>query len=111
MVASLEETYGYGTQNGEKEIVKPEHEELTFSILESLFKWFQRQVNQMEEISKDQTFSEAEFPTPDKTVSLSIAQIVKQVHRLEELKNRLKEGSKYNFRELVSKPNRNFSCN
>ncbi|XP_060253245.1 coiled-coil domain-containing protein 7 isoform X9 [Ovis aries] len=132
VVASLEETYGYGTQNGEKEIVKPEHEELTFSvgddltsfliccsqfatqleaaakeehnILESLFKWFQRQVNQMEEISKDQTFSEAEFPTPDKTVSLSIAQIVKQVHRLEELKNRLKEGSKYNFRELVSKP-------
>ncbi|KAJ1076587.1 hypothetical protein K5549_008286 [Capra hircus] len=131
VVASLEETYGYGTQNGEKEIVKPEHEELTFSvgddltsfliccsqfatqleaaakeehnILESLFKWFQRQVNQMEEISKDQTFSEAEFPTPDKTVSLSIAQIVKQVHKLEELKNRLKEGSKYNFRELLSK--------
>ncbi|XP_017912340.1 PREDICTED: coiled-coil domain-containing protein 7 [Capra hircus] len=132
VVASLEETYGYGTQNGEKEIVKPEHEELTFSvgddltsfliccsqfatqleaaakeehnILESLFKWFQRQVNQMEEISKDQTFSEAEFPTPDKTVSLSITQIVKQVHKLEELKNRLKEGSKYNFRELLSKP-------
>ncbi|XP_068843654.1 coiled-coil domain-containing protein 7 [Capricornis sumatraensis] len=132
VVASLEETYGYGTQNGEKEIVKPEHEELTFSvgddltsfliccsqfatqleaaakeehnILESLFKWFQRQVNQMEEVSKDQTFSEAEFPTPDKTVSLSIAQIVKQVHKLEELKNRLKEGSKYNFRELLSKP-------
>lgn len=50
VVASLEETYGYGTQNGEKEIVKPEHEELTFSILESLFKWFQRQVNQMEEV-------------------------------------------------------------
>ncbi|KAG5201383.1 hypothetical protein MJG53_011537 [Ovis ammon polii x Ovis aries] len=98
VVASLEETYGYGTQNGEKEIVKPEHEELTFSILESLFK-----VN-VRKISKDQTFSEAEFPTPDKTVSLSIAQIVKQVHRLEELKNRLKEGSKYNFRELVSKP-------
>ena len=55
-------------------------------------------------ISKDQTFSEAEFPTPDKTVSLSIAQIVKQVHKLEELKNRLKEGSKGNFRELLSKP-------
>ncbi|XP_024856705.1 coiled-coil domain-containing protein 7 isoform X7 [Bos taurus] len=132
VVSSLEETYGYGTQNGEKAVVKPEHEELNFSvgddltsfliccsqfatqleaaakeehnILESLFKWFQRQVNQMEEISKDQTFSEAEFPTPDKTVSLSIAQIVKQVHKLEELKNRLKEGSKGNFRELLSKP-------
>lgn len=77
VVSSLEETYGYGTQNGEKAVVKPEHEELNFSvgddltsfliccsqfatqleaaakeehnILESLFKWFQRQVNQMEE--------------------------------------------------------------
>uniref|UniRef100_A0A8C6DQY4 Coiled-coil domain containing 7 n=1 Tax=Moschus moschiferus TaxID=68415 RepID=A0A8C6DQY4_MOSMO len=77
VVSNLEETYGYGTQNGEKAVVKPELEELTFSvgddltsfliccsqfatqleaaakeehnILESLFKWFQRQVNQMEE--------------------------------------------------------------
>ncbi|KAM9091843.1 uncharacterized protein CCDC7 isoform 14-T16 [Megaptera novaeangliae] len=73
------------------------------NILESLFKWFQRQVNQMEEISKDQTFS-AEFPAPDKTVSLSIAQIVKQVHKLEELKNRLKEGSKFSFKDMSSKP-------
>ncbi|MXQ88315.1 hypothetical protein E5288_WYG021396 [Bos mutus] len=137
VVSSLEETYGYGTQNGEKAVVKPEHEELNFSVGDDLTsfliccsqfatqleaaakeehnlsiflfvfffkKWFQRQVNQMEEISKDQTFSEAEFPTPDKTVSLSIAQIVKQVHKLEELKNRLKEGSKGNFRELLSKP-------
>ncbi|XP_070328134.1 coiled-coil domain-containing protein 7 isoform X5 [Odocoileus virginianus] len=132
VVSSLEEAYAYGTQNGEKAVVKPELEGLAFSvgddltsfliccsqfatqleeaakeehnILESLFKWFQRQVNQMEEISKDQTFSEAEFPSPDKTVSLSIAQIVKQVHKLEELKNRLKEGSKYTFRERLSKP-------
>lgn len=37
MVASLEETYGYGTQNGEKEIVKPEHEELTFSVVYTNF--------------------------------------------------------------------------
>nr|CAI9713481.1 unnamed protein product [Rangifer tarandus platyrhynchus] len=132
VVSTLEEAFAYGTQNGEKAVVKPELEGLAFSvgddltsfliccsqfatqleeaakeehnILESLFKWFQRQVNQMEEISKDQTFSEAEFPSPDKTVSLSIAQIVKQVHKLEELKNRLKEGSKYSFRELLSKP-------
>lgn len=32
MVSSLEETYGYGTQNGEKAVVKPEHEELNFSV-------------------------------------------------------------------------------
>ncbi|XP_057587773.1 coiled-coil domain-containing protein 7 [Hippopotamus amphibius kiboko] len=132
VVSTLEETYGFRIQNGEKPVVKPEQEGLTFSvaddlnsflvccsqfaaqleaaakeernILESLFKWFQQQVNQMEEISKDQTFSEAEFPAPDKTVSLSIAQIVKQVHRLEELKNRLKEGSKFSFKDMLSKP-------
>ena len=56
------------------------------------------------QISKDQTFSETEFPASDKTVSLSIAQIVKQVRKLEELKNRLKEGHKYTFKDLLSKP-------
>ncbi|XP_068417130.1 coiled-coil domain-containing protein 7 isoform X16 [Eschrichtius robustus] len=131
VVSTLEETYGFSIPNGEEPVVKPVHEGLTFpvgddlnsflvccsqfaaqleaaakeerNILESLFKWFQRQVNQMEEISKDQTFS-AEFPAPDKTVSLSIAQIVKQVHKLEELKNRLKEGSKFSFKDMSSKP-------
>ncbi|KAM9091828.1 uncharacterized protein CCDC7 isoform 1-T3 [Megaptera novaeangliae] len=131
IVSTLEETYGFSIPNGEEPVVKPVHEGLTFpvgddlnsflvccsqfaaqleaaakeerNILESLFKWFQRQVNQMEEISKDQTFS-AEFPAPDKTVSLSIAQIVKQVHKLEELKNRLKEGSKFSFKDMSSKP-------
>ncbi|XP_054943772.1 coiled-coil domain-containing protein 7 [Physeter macrocephalus] len=131
VVSTLEETYGFSIPSGEEPVVKPEHEGLTFpvgddlnsflvccsqfaaqlegaakeehNILESLFKWFQQQVNQMEEISKGQTFS-AEFPAPDKTVSLSIAQIVKQVHKLEELKNRLKEGSKFSFKDMSSKP-------
>jgi len=77
VVSTLEETYGFGIQSGEKSVVKPEPEELTLlvgddlnsflrccsqfaaqleeaakeerNILESLFKWFQRQVNQMEE--------------------------------------------------------------
>ncbi|XP_032477311.1 coiled-coil domain-containing protein 7 isoform X9 [Phocoena sinus] len=131
VVSTLEETYGFNIPSGEEPVVKPEHEGLTFpvendlnsflvccsqlaaqleaaakeerNILESLFKWFQRQVNQMEEISKDQTFP-AEFPAPDKTVSVSIAQIVKQVHKLEELKNRLKERSKFTFKDMSSKP-------
>ncbi|XP_029092158.1 coiled-coil domain-containing protein 7 isoform X4 [Monodon monoceros] len=131
VVSTLEETYEFSIPSGEEPVVKPEHEGLTFpvendlnsflvccsqlaaqleaaakeehNILESLFKWFQRQVNQMEEISKDQTFS-AEFPAPDKTVSVSIAQIVKQVHKLEELKNRLKERSKFTFKDMSSKP-------
>uniref|UniRef100_A0A9L0J3W4 Coiled-coil domain containing 7 n=1 Tax=Equus asinus TaxID=9793 RepID=A0A9L0J3W4_EQUAS len=77
VVSTLEEAYGYSIQNGETPIVKPEQEGSTLSvgddlssfliccsqfaaqleeavkeernILESLFKWFQRQVNQMEE--------------------------------------------------------------
>uniref|UniRef100_A0A2K5HH53 Coiled-coil domain containing 7 n=1 Tax=Colobus angolensis palliatus TaxID=336983 RepID=A0A2K5HH53_COLAP len=77
VVSTLEETYGHCDQNGEEPFVKREHEELSLSvgddmnsfltycsqfatqleaalkeeqnILESLFKWFQWQVNQMEE--------------------------------------------------------------
>uniref|UniRef100_A0A671DZN8 Coiled-coil domain containing 7 n=1 Tax=Rhinolophus ferrumequinum TaxID=59479 RepID=A0A671DZN8_RHIFE len=77
VVSSLEETYGVSTENVEKPVVKPEHEKLSLSvgddlnsfllccsqfaaqleeavqeehhILESLFKWFQQQVNQVEE--------------------------------------------------------------
>ncbi|XP_047597418.1 coiled-coil domain-containing protein 7 [Lutra lutra] len=131
IVSTLEETYGFDIQNREKLVVKPENEELTFSvgddlnsflvccsqfaaqleaaakeernILESLFKWFQRQVNQMEEISKDQTFLEAECPIPDKTVTLSVAQVVKQVQKLEELKNLLKQRTKRSSRAPLSK--------
>nr|XP_055164636.1 coiled-coil domain-containing protein 7 [Nyctereutes procyonoides] len=131
IVSTLEETYGVSIQNGEKSFMKPEHEELTLSveddlnsfliccsqfvaqleeaakeernILESLYEWFQRQVNQIEEISKDQSFSEADFPVSDKTVTLSIAQIVKQVQKLEELKNRLKQESKYSLKAVLAK--------
>ncbi|XP_070111555.1 coiled-coil domain-containing protein 7 isoform X13 [Equus caballus] len=132
VVSTLEEAYGYSIQNGETPIVKPEQEGSTLSvgddlssfliccsqfaaqleeavkeernILESLFKWFQRQVNQMEEISKDQTISEAELPVSGTTVTLSIAQLVSQVQKLEELKNRLKQQSKYSLKTMLSKP-------
>nr|XP_031303234.1 coiled-coil domain-containing protein 7 [Camelus dromedarius] len=131
IVSTFEETYGFNVQNGKEQVVKPEDEGLTSSvgddlnsfltncsefatqleeaadekcnILESLFKWFQRQVNQMEEISKGQTFSRAEFPLPDKTVSLSIARLAKQLQILEELRNCLKGKCKYSFKE-TSKP-------
>ncbi|XP_072681703.1 uncharacterized protein [Canis lupus baileyi] len=73
------------------------------NILESLYQWFQRQVNHIEEISKDQSFSEADFPVSDKTVTLSIARIVKQVQKLEELKNRLKQESKYSLKAVLAK--------
>ncbi|XP_054378153.1 coiled-coil domain-containing protein 7 isoform X32 [Pongo abelii] len=131
VVSTLEETYGHCDQNGEEPFVKHEHEELSLSvgddmnsfltycsqfaaqleealkeeqnILESLFKWFQWQVNQMEEISKDQTLLQAEPPEPDKTVILSIAEIVRLVQRFEELKNRLKQRSKSSVKVMLSK--------
>uniref|UniRef100_A0A2K5BWC7 Coiled-coil domain containing 7 n=1 Tax=Aotus nancymaae TaxID=37293 RepID=A0A2K5BWC7_AOTNA len=78
VVSTLEETYGHCDENGEERFVKREHEELSAgddmnsfltycsqfaaqleetlkeeqNILESLFKWFQLQVNQMEESCK-----------------------------------------------------------
>uniref|UniRef100_A0A8C9I998 Coiled-coil domain-containing protein 7 n=1 Tax=Piliocolobus tephrosceles TaxID=591936 RepID=A0A8C9I998_9PRIM len=131
VVSTLEETYGHCDQNGEEPFVKREHEELSLSvgddmnsfltycsqfatqleavlkeeqnILESLFKWFQWQVNQMEEISKDQTLLQAEPPEPDKTVTLNIAQIVRLLQRFEELKNRLKQRSKSSWKVMLSK--------
>ncbi|XP_011517975.1 uncharacterized protein C10orf68 isoform X13 [Homo sapiens] len=131
VVSTLEETYGHCDQNGEEPFVKHEHEELSLSvgddmnsfltycsqfaaqleealkeeqnILESLFKWFQWQVNQMEEISKDQTLLQAEPPKPDKTVILNIAEIVRLVQRFEELKNRLKQRSKSSVKVMLSK--------
>uniref|UniRef100_A0A2I2YK76 Coiled-coil domain containing 7 n=1 Tax=Gorilla gorilla gorilla TaxID=9595 RepID=A0A2I2YK76_GORGO len=131
VVSTLEETYGHCDQNGEEPFVKHEHEKLSLSvgddmnsfltycsqfaaqleealkeeqnILESLFKWFQWQVNQMEEISKDQTLLQAEPPKPDKTAILNIAEIVRLVQRFEELKNRLKQRSKSSVKVMLSK--------
>nr|XP_024648055.1 coiled-coil domain-containing protein 7 isoform X3 [Macaca nemestrina] len=131
VVSTLEETYGHCDQNGEEPFVKRENEELSLSIgddmnsfltccsqfatqleaalkeeqniLESLFKWFQWQVNQMEEISKDQSLLQAEPPEPDKTVTLSIAQIVRLLQRFEELKHRLKQRSKSSWKVMLSK--------
>ncbi|XP_059545461.1 coiled-coil domain-containing protein 7-like [Myotis daubentonii] len=132
VVSTLEETYGMGSESVEKSLVKSEPEEVSLSvgddlnsflvccsqfaaqlegavkeeshILESLFKWFQRQVNQMEEISKDQSFSEVEFPIPDKAVTINIAQVVKHMQKLEALKNRLKGQSKQPSKVMLSKP-------
>ncbi|XP_054551002.1 coiled-coil domain-containing protein 7-like [Talpa occidentalis] len=131
MVAyNLEKTYGFSAENGEQPAVKAANEELTLSIgddlnsslvstsqfaaeldetvkeeqtlLESVFKWFQQQVNQMEEINKDQDISEAELPA-SKNALLSISQIIKQVQKLKELKNRLTHRSGTSLEAILSK--------
>ncbi|XP_021044617.1 coiled-coil domain-containing protein 7-like isoform X3 [Mus pahari] len=58
-------------------------------ILESLFKWFQQQVNQMEEISKDNL--QTDHPSDDKFVKKSIIQIARLMHKIEHIRSRLKE--------------------
>ncbi|XP_029390488.1 coiled-coil domain-containing protein 7-like isoform X2 [Mus pahari] len=67
-----------------EEAVKEEH-----NILESLFKWFQQQVNQMEEISKDNL--QTDHPSDDKFVKKSIIQIARLMHKIEHIRSRLKE--------------------
>ncbi|XP_053428840.1 coiled-coil domain-containing protein 7-like [Nycticebus coucang] len=132
IVSTLEEAYGTDIQSVPKTFVKSDQEDLCLSvgddlssfltscsqyaeqleaavkeedtILESLFKWFQWQVNQIEEISKDKTFSEAEFQEADKDVTLSIGQIVGRVQKLEELRMRLKKRTAQAFKAMLPKP-------
>nr|XP_021514786.1 coiled-coil domain-containing protein 7-like [Meriones unguiculatus] len=117
VVSALEDTYGIVSED-EEEAVKPEEEGLSLSvgddmstfllccaqfaaqldetvkeehnILESLFKWFQQQVNQMEEISKDQSILEADLPSDDKSLNVGITQIANLLHKFEDLKSRLR---------------------
>ncbi|XP_053779432.1 coiled-coil domain-containing protein 7 [Desmodus rotundus] len=131
VVSTLEETYGIGNENVEKPVMKAKHEKFSLSvgddlnsfmvcsqfaaqleeavkeehhILESLFKWFQRQVNQLEEVSKDQSLSEAQLLAPDKAATLSVTQAVKHVQNLEELKSHLKDGSESSAKVMLYKP-------
>ncbi|CAH7039532.1 Ccdc7a [Phodopus roborovskii] len=119
VVTALEDTYGTVDEDGERRAKEPREEGLTLSdgddmnsfllccsqfaaqleeavkeernILESLFKWFQQQVNQMEEISKDQSIFEKDLLSDGKSVNLNITQITNLVHKFEELKTRLRE--------------------
>uniref|UniRef100_A0A8C2M7L7 CCDC7 n=1 Tax=Cricetulus griseus TaxID=10029 RepID=A0A8C2M7L7_CRIGR len=98
----------------EDEVVKRIAKHLKM-ILESLFMWFQQQVNQMEEISRDQSNFEEDLPSDDKTVDLNISQIANLVHKFEELKNRLKEqrgslGTKHMDKDIVSETMKSFEA-
>ncbi|XP_076428485.1 coiled-coil domain-containing protein 7A isoform X3 [Peromyscus maniculatus bairdii] len=119
VVTALEDTYGAVDEDGERTPMKPKADGVSLSvgddmnsfllccsqfaaqleeavkeernILESLFKWFQQQVNQMEEIGKDQSILDADLPSDDKLVHSNIAQIANLVHKFEDLKSRLRE--------------------
>ncbi|KAM4812130.1 coiled-coil domain-containing protein 7 [Urocitellus parryii] len=160
VVSNLEESYGSSVEDGAKPVAKPGEKELSLSvgddmssflvncsqfavqleeavkeehdILESLFKWFQLQVNQMEEVllpihadevnaydydaltevlkpsecmlSRGYSLSEADILAPEKTVSLNISKVVMQMQKLEELKNQLTQMPKYSLKNMPCKP-------
>ncbi|XP_021009957.1 coiled-coil domain-containing protein 7, partial [Mus caroli] len=115
LVTNLEDTYGVCYDDGEKAAEKSEAEGLSvgddvssfllccsqfaaqleeavkeeYNILESLFKWFQQQVNQIEEISKDNL--QKDRPSDVKFVKKSITQIARLMHKIEHIRGRLKE--------------------
>ncbi|CAO2609317.1 Coiled-coil domain-containing protein 7 [Lemmus lemmus] len=117
VVTALEDTYGTVDEDGETTPAKPEDEGVSVgddlnaflqycsqfaaqmdeavkeerNVCIPIMKWFQQQVNQMEEISKDQTILEADLPSDGKLLNKSITQVAKLVQRFEDLKTRLKE--------------------
>ncbi|XP_031197748.1 coiled-coil domain-containing protein 7-like [Mastomys coucha] len=117
IVSNLEDTYGTDNDGGKKKAEKLQAEDLSVgndvksfllccseftsqleeavkeecNVLESLYKWFQRQVNEMEEISKGQNILEAEIPADGKSASLNIVQIAKLARKFEDIKIRLKD--------------------
>uniref|UniRef100_A0A8C6HZX5 Uncharacterized protein n=1 Tax=Mus spicilegus TaxID=10103 RepID=A0A8C6HZX5_MUSSI len=73
-------------------LVETGHRHICINFLLNFFsmKWFQQQVNQMEEISKDQSNLE-ELQSDGKTASLNIVQIAKLARKFEDIKSRLKK--------------------
>ncbi|NP_001355957.1 uncharacterized protein LOC75453 isoform 3 [Mus musculus] len=115
LVTNLEETYGVCYDDEEKEAEKSEAEGFSvgddvssfllccsqfaaqleeavkeeYNILESLFKWFQQQVNQIEEIGKDSL--QKDRPSDVKFVKKNITQIARLMHKIEHIRGRLRE--------------------
>ncbi|XP_043821582.1 coiled-coil domain-containing protein 7 [Dromiciops gliroides] len=81
-----------------EEAVKEEQQ-----ILESLFKWFQKEVYHVEELVKEQNVSDWELPLPDKAVSSSIGQVIERLQKLEQLRNCLGTVPKVTRRAVAAK--------
>uniref|UniRef100_A0A2K6FH13 Uncharacterized protein n=1 Tax=Propithecus coquereli TaxID=379532 RepID=A0A2K6FH13_PROCO len=92
VVSSLEETHGFNIENAQKQFVEPEQEELSLSVnnCSSIFVKYIRIFD----------YKKWVFPTN----CLHIAQIVRRVQKLEELRSCFKQGSKYSLKAVLSKP-------
>ncbi|XP_025029388.1 coiled-coil domain-containing protein 7 [Python bivittatus] len=60
-------------------------------ILESLLKWFEKEVHEMEEIGEEKILPDWEIPLADKSITNNINQLLNRIQRLEELKGRVQE--------------------
>ncbi|XP_013907227.1 PREDICTED: coiled-coil domain-containing protein 7, partial [Thamnophis sirtalis] len=60
-------------------------------ILESLLKWFEREVHEMEELGEEEIIPDWQVPLADKSITNNINQLLNRIQRLEELKGRVQE--------------------
>ncbi|XP_042327872.1 coiled-coil domain-containing protein 7 [Sceloporus undulatus] len=120
IVSTMEGVYAKGgatkeegeeEEEEEPETFKEDHEEMTSfliccsqlnnqletalreekQILESLLKWFEKEVHEMEEISVEQLIPDWEIPVADKNITDNITKLLTRIERLEELKGRVQE--------------------
>ncbi|XP_060539904.1 uncharacterized protein CCDC7 isoform X4 [Pantherophis guttatus] len=60
-------------------------------ILESLLKWFEKEVHEMEELGEEEIIPDWQVPLADKSITNNINQLLNRIQRLEELKGRVQE--------------------
>ncbi|XP_048366280.1 putative leucine-rich repeat-containing protein DDB_G0290503 isoform X5 [Sphaerodactylus townsendi] len=69
------------------------HEEKV--ILESLLKWFEKEVQMMEELGEEKIIPDWQIPVADKNITDNINKLMNRIQRLEDLKGRVQELPKY----------------
>ncbi|XP_061442638.1 protein lava lamp [Rhineura floridana] len=102
---------GRGEEEGEPIPPKEEHEDMTSfliccsqlsnqldcalheekQILESLLKWFEKEVHEMEELGEEEIIPDWQIPVADKNISNNINKLLDRIQRLEDLKGRIQE--------------------
>ncbi|XP_077159344.1 uncharacterized protein CCDC7 isoform X2 [Paroedura picta] len=64
-------------------------------ILESLLKWFEKEVQMLEELGEEEIIPDWQVPVADKNITDNINKLMNRIQRLEELKGRVQELPKY----------------
>ncbi|XP_054846935.1 coiled-coil domain-containing protein 7 [Eublepharis macularius] len=64
-------------------------------ILESLLKWFEKEVQMLEELGEEEIIPDSQVPAADKNITDNINKLINRIQRLEDLKGRVQELPKY----------------